>query len=63
MIVVGIRLGGTPGFGVVNGGAVRVGDSVEVEGEDASRTFCRAANSDAAVPVWPFFLIFIYVML
>ena len=50
MVIVGVRLGGTPGFRVVNGGAVRVGDSIVVEGEDASRTRCRAANSDTAGP-------------
>ena len=49
MIVVGIRLGGTPGCGVsIDGGTAGVGDSHEVEGENAGRPHRCSAGCDVA---------------
>ena len=48
MVVVNISLGGTPRGVSIDGGAGEVGDSPEVEGEDAGRSRCRAIIGDAA---------------
>ena len=51
MIVVGISLSGTPGCGVsIDGGAAGVGDSHEVEGENAERSHSRAGCDGASRP-------------
>ena len=49
MVVVGISLSGAPRCGVsIDCGAAGVGDSHEVEGENAGRSRCRAGIGDAA---------------
>ena len=49
MIVIGIRLGGTPGCGVsIDGGTAGVGDAHEVEGENAGSSRCWAVVGGAA---------------
>ena len=48
MVVVNISLGGTPRGVSIDGGTGEVGDSPEVEGEDAGRSRCRAIIGDAA---------------
>ena len=51
MIVVGISLSGTPGCGVsIDSGASGVGDSHEVEGENAERSHSRAGCDRASRP-------------
>ena len=53
MVVVGISLGGAPRCGVsIDCGAAGVGDSHEVEGENAGRSGCRARYGRAVSSLW-----------